>query len=206
MSRYLMWSAGGALLWAGGDFLAQFYAAHREAAARRARGEKRSGSRPSGSQMLGMLDQGRLLQSAGFGAVSGPLVYQYKRLLPRVFGPLMSAATPTLCALAVQQLFATPLLLCAYFNAMTALRGGLSDPSFLVAHSTGATKRQDVWSVEQFMMEEVMPQPLLASWAVMVPLYAFAYTGPFRGAAALSGAITLPWCASVAYVQSELLL
>lgn len=206
MSRYISWSVGSACLWTGGDFFAQFYEAHNEAGARRARGDKREGERPSGGQMLAMLSQERLVQSAVFGAVVGPMTLQYTLLLPRVFGQIAGAASPTLCALAVQQLFVTPALIWAYLNAMTAARGGLSDPSFMAAHTVGASKRHDVWSIERHIFEAVLPFPLLFSWAVVVPLYLFGYLGPFRGMTALGGLIALPWCGSLSYTQSTDLL
>ncbi|KAL7709362.1 hypothetical protein N2W54_007904 [Lotmaria passim] len=206
MSLYARRTVFFGTVWGLGDFFAQFYGAHKEAAARRARGEKRDGPRPSGAQMFGLLDKERLAQNFVFGLVAGPLLAHYEKLLPHVFGVLTRSATPCLCALGLQQIAVTPLLLWSYFNAMTALRGGLSDPSFMNAHDAGAYQRNDVASVEQHIFKMVMPYPLLTSWGVFTPLLLFAYIGPFRGATFLSGCFFVPWCGLLSYTQENELL
>jgi hypothetical protein len=206
MSFYLRRAAFFGTVWGLGDFFAQFYAAHKDAAARRARGEKREGPRPSGAQMFAMLDKERLAQSFVFGLVAGPAMAQYEKFLPRIFGSLTRSATPCLCALGLQQIAVTPLLLWSYFNAMTALRGGLNDPSFMDAHDAGAYQRNDVASVEKHIFNYVMPYTLLTSWAVYTPLFIFAYIGPFRGATFLSGCLFVPWCGLLSYTQDNDLL
>ncbi|KPA85561.1 hypothetical protein ABB37_01826 [Leptomonas pyrrhocoris] len=193
-------------VWGVGDFFAQFYSAHQEAAARRARGEKRDGPRPSGAQMLALLDKERLAQSFVFGLVAGAFLAQYERSLPRIFGRLTRSATSCLCALSLQQVAVTPLLLWSYFNAMTAVRGGLADPSFMNAHDAGAYQRNDVASVERHILKGVMPYPLLTAWGVYTPLFIFAYVGPFKGATFLSGCLFVPWCGLLSYTQDNELL
>ncbi|KAK7197443.1 hypothetical protein NESM_000692900 [Novymonas esmeraldas] len=193
-------------VWAAGDFFAQFYSAHKEAAARRARGEKREGPRPSGAQMMGMLDKERLGQNALFGLVAGAAIGQYERLLPRIFGNLFRQATPCLCALGLQQLAITPLLIWSYYNAMTAARGGLSNPNFMSAQGYGAQQRHDVASVERHITADVMPYPLLVSWGVYTPLFILAYIGPFRGSTALTAALFVPWCGVLSHTQETDLL
>lgn len=206
MSAFARYGAFYGSVWAAGDFFAQFYGAHREAAARRARGEKREGSRPSGAQMFAMLGKERLGQNALFGVVAGGLVGQYNQFLPRIFGTLTRRVTPCICALGLQQLAVTPLLLWSYFNAMTAARGGLSDPSFMSAHAFAAQQRHDVASVERHITADVMPYPLLVSWGVFTPVYVLAFIGPFRGATFLSGCLFVPWCGLLSHTQAEALL
>ncbi|CBZ28379.1 conserved hypothetical protein [Leishmania mexicana MHOM/GT/2001/U1103] len=195
-----------ASVWTAGDFFAQFYAAHKEAAARRASGEKRKGPRPSGAQMLAMLDKERLGQNTLFGLFVGGFIGQYERFLPRIFGTLTRNATPCLCSLGLQQLAVTPLILWSYFNAMTAARGGVSDPSFMNAHSFGAHQRHDIASVERHILHDVMPYPLLASWGVYTPLFILAYMGPLRASTFLSSCLFVPWCGLVSHTQGNDLL
>ncbi|KAG5500341.1 hypothetical protein JKF63_03433 [Porcisia hertigi] len=190
-------------VWTAGDFFAQFYSAHKEAAIRRARGEGRARPRPSAADMFSMLDKERLGQNALFGLIAGFAIGYYEHFLPRIFGTLRRHATPCLCALGLQQLALTPLLLWSYFNAMTAARGGLSDPSFMSAHSFGAHQRHDVASVEKHILRDVMPYPLLLSWGVYTPLFIAAYIGPFRAYTFFSGCLFVPWCGLLSYTQTN---
>ncbi|KAG5474580.1 hypothetical protein LSCM4_03753 [Leishmania orientalis] len=193
-------------VWTVGDFLAQFYSSHKEAAARRARGEKRDYPRPSGAQMFAMLDKERLAQNTLFGLLSGSAIGQYEHLLPRIFGSLTRRATPCLCAIGLQQLLVTPIILWSYFNAMTAVRGGLSDPSFMSAHDLGAHQRHDVASVERRILYDVMPYPLLVSWGVYTPHFILAYVGPVRASTFISSCLFVPWCGLLSHTQRSDLL
>lgn len=203
---YATRTAASAAVWGLGDFVAQFYAAHKAAAKRRAHGEKRQGARPSRRQMLEMLDKERLTQSVAFGGVVGAASLQYQRIVPRVFGPLSRNSKGCLFALGAQQLMVTPLLLWAFFNTMTAVRGGLSDPSFMAARTVGAHGRHDVWSVERCIIKEIIPYPLLCSWGVFIPVYLFAYFGPLRGASFLTCCCAIPLCGLLSHTQSTELL
>ncbi|XQJ28248.1 hypothetical protein NXY56_004270 [Leishmania guyanensis] len=193
-------------VWTAGDFFAQFYDAHGEAAARRARGEKREEPRPTGAQMLGMLDKERLGHNGLFGLLAGGVIGQYEHLIPRIFGPLTRHITPCLLALGLQQLLVTPLILWSYFNAMTAGRGGLSDPSFMREHSFGAHRRHDLASVERHILYDVMPYPLLVSWGVYTPLFILAYIGQHRASTVLSCCLHVPWCGLLSHMQKTDLL
>lgn len=206
MSIYLKGAAFYGSVWGIGDFFAQFYAAHKEAAARRARGEKREGGRPSGQQMFEMLDKPRVAQAALFGLAMGPCMAQYAVFLPRIFGNLQRQGTACLCALGLQQLVMTPLILWSYFTAMTAARGGFRDPSFMSANVSGAHQRHDVFSIQSYIATDVLPYPLLVSWGVYAPCYAMQYLGPVRGASFLTGCLFVPWCGLVSCTQEQDLL
>lgn len=193
----LQWGA----LWGAADFLSQFYGAHKEAAARRARGEARTGERPSGAAMMAMVDQPRLLQNVVFGAVTGPLCGLYAQKIALRIAKNTNRFKTSLYAYGMQQLLLAPVLLWSYFNAMTAARGGLTDSSFLAAHSTDAHGKFNVKAVEMHIFD-VMAAPLLASWGIFGPIYLMAYFAPFRGMTFLSGCLLLPWCAYVSHTQS----
>ncbi|KAG5474250.1 hypothetical protein LSCM1_03028 [Leishmania martiniquensis] len=206
MAVYVRRAAFYGFAWSAGDFFAQFYSAHKEAAARRIRSEKRDHARPSGAQMFAMLGKERLAQNALFGLIFGSAIGQYEHFLPRIFGTLTRHATPCLCALGLQQLLVTPLILWSYFNVMTAARGGLSDPSFMSAHSVGAHKRYDVASVEGRIVYDVMPYPLLVSWGVYTPLFILKYMGPVRASTFMSSCLFVPWCSFLSHTQQNELL
>eukprot|EP00796_Vickermania_ingenoplastis_P008635 gene8635-6066_t len=124
-------------------------------------------------------DAVRAGHAALFGAATGPLLFGYRRLVvQRVFGNLQRAPTPSLLALGVHQLLLTPAVLLAYFNYTTCIRGGFRDRSFMNQHAGGgASRRHTVLSVQRYMLEDVVPFPLLYSWGAAVPLYMAAYLG-----------------------------
>ncbi|EPY33476.1 hypothetical protein STCU_02199 [Strigomonas culicis] len=154
--------------------------------------------------MFNMLDKEALLQSATFGALAEPVLYHYRVIAPRVFGSL-SRSVPACCgALALQQLLVTPALLWLYFNGVTGARSGFSDTWYMEAHLP--QRRHDVATIERYIMETVLPFPLLTSWAVYMPFYIGVYFGPFRGLGLLHYTTLLPWIASVSHIQRTELL
>lgn len=199
MSRYLARSATWACMWGAGDLLAQMYSAHADRLERRARGERRQGSRPTFQAMFSMVDQARLGESVLFGALMGPCIVAYERGLYRIFGSQMRSVVSCLCGLGLQQLFVTPLMLLAYFNAMTLIRGGLTNPRCLASQTLDS--ETDFFSVQRYIVNEVMPFPLLASWAVYTPRYIMFHYTPFRGFGFLCGCLFIPWAGLVSYQQ-----
>ncbi|KEG11054.1 hypothetical protein DQ04_03021010 [Trypanosoma grayi] len=196
------------LVWTAGDFMAQFYVAHRDPAKRRVAGEKRAGEKLSPQQMLALLDMPRLGQAAAFGLLFSPLVAGYHKFIARAVGMTLRNMKASVAALTVQQFFLTPLALLAYYNAITAVRGGFADPSFLRAYEkdTRAKRHYDAMSVEWRILLDVMPLPFLASWAVFAPLTLHAYFSVYRSPAVLRALFLPPWAAYVSYTQSTQLL
>ncbi|KAH9599829.1 hypothetical protein LSM04_007934 [Trypanosoma melophagium] len=215
-----------ATVWAAGDFLAQFAAAHHGAARRRlsSTGDHRtlpsssnsssSNSQgaagapwggPAAAQMAAMVDTPRLAAAAVFGALVAPPTLHFRRAARRSRGPNAAAV---LFTLSLQQFLLTPLTLLAYHNAATALRGGFADPGFLRAYETDvhAGVRYDALAVERRILVDVLPQPLIASWGVFAPLALLNYSSG-RTVRGLYGALLLiPWTAYVSYTQSTQLL
>lgn len=158
------------------------------------------------------VDHSRLQLTALFGAATAPFLVVYRNVvIPRIFGPLKGHASSCLAALAAHQLVVSPGLLLMYFNAMTAARGGFANPQFLYERQSGATKRLTVLSVERYMFDEVLPFPLLCSWALSSMLYLAAYAPPYQSAVKFSllGTIALmstAWTSVASYTQTSLLL
>lgn len=151
----------------------------------------------------------RLTHASLFGLFSAPLLLGYQKVvIPRIFGRLQRAATPSLLALGVHQLVLTPTVLLAYFNCMTALRGGFHDTSFMHAHEEiGASRRYTVSSIQRYMMEDVLPLPLLSSWIAVAPMYGFFFLSYTRlWGKVLLGCSWVWWCGIVSFTQSSLLL
>ncbi|EKF39189.1 hypothetical protein MOQ_000587 [Trypanosoma cruzi marinkellei] len=196
-------------VWSAGDFLAQFYHAHREAAQRRLeRGEKRKGERPSAGQMAAMLDKPRVGLSAAFGLAISPFVVQYRRLCIRSLGQTERRMLAAFMTLSAQQFFMTPLTLLVYHNAITACRGGFTYPSFLRAHETSAHTggRYDAMAVERRILSDLMPLTLVSSWFVYLPLSLLAYASTRHARGICAAACLIPWTAYVSHIQSTLML
>lgn len=151
----------------------------------------------------------RLLHTSLFGFFSAPLFLGYQKIvIPRIFGRLQRAATPSLLALGVHQLVLTPTVLLAYFNCMIAVRGGFRDPSFMHSHEdVGATKRHTVSSIQRYVMEDVLPLPLLSSWIAVAPTYCLVFLSSRQTWAKCAvGCTWIWWCGVVSFTQSSLLL
>lgn len=155
------------------------------------------------------LNASQLLYNGMFGLLTVPLLGGYwKVVIPRVFGQLPGNITASLAALAAHQLVVTPTILIGYFNCMTGARGGLRDPSFMHNHFTdGASTRHTVLSIQSYMMEDVMPFPLLCSWLCVAPCYALAYSRSVSALPRIALALaTASWCGVVSHAQNSLLL
>lgn len=155
------------------------------------------------------IDLKRISEVAAFGFLSAPLLAGYHRIVvPRVFGRLRGAPTPCLLALGVYQLIITPTLLLSFFGCMTAVRGGFTNTGFLEKHvSGGASKRFTVQTVQKYIFDNVLPFPLLSSWAVAAPLYGMTFFSPVGTLPKVATMVlTIWWCGVVSHLQSSLLL
>lgn len=201
--------------WVGGDLAAQVYEYHGYSNFRRHQRKEASNFNLDHSvpRSRGEVDLARTAFSAIFGfCFSSPLLLGYQRLvIPRVFGKLQRQSTPSLLALGVHQLFLTPTLLFSYFTFMTACRGGFQDTSFMDEHaSTGASKRHSILSIQSYIFEDVLPLPLLSSWAFLIPAYALSYHGGRCSSSLWShgflASFFFCWCGLVSFTQTSMLL
>lgn len=201
--------------WIGGDIAAQWYEFHRSGNRDLHFGQKdfKHSKYVITQRSMGEIDRERTFLNGIFGLVFAcPLLLGYQRLvIPQVFGKLERRATPTLFAIGVHQLFLTPILLFSYFTFMTACRGGFRDTSFMDRHAcSSASQRYSIFSIQSYIFEDVIPLPLLSSWAFLIPTYTFSYYGGiFRSSLFFyffSGSIFFSWCGLVSFTQKSLLL
>lgn len=201
--------------WIGGDIAAQWYEYHSSTYRGLHFSQKiiKDSKDVTTNRSMGEIDSSRTVLNGIFGLMFAcPLLLGYQRIvIPQVFGKLERRVTPTLFAIGAHQLFLTPVLLFSYFTFMTACRGGFRDTSFMNRRAcSSASQRYSIFSIQTYIFEDVIPLPLLCSWAFLIPTYTFSYYGGnFRSSLffyIFSGSIFLSWCGLVSFTQKSMLL